>query len=400
MTSLDTSKLRDFYHRELTVDVVPFWLRHGVDREKGGLFSFLDRDGSLLSTDKGGWAQGRAAWTFSALCNRLDKQEHLEQREHWLSAARSCADFVRDKVLAGPEGRAYFELDREGQPLVLRRYLFAEAFAIMGLAEFSRASGDSSYLDSARQALATYDRFRGILPSKINPQIRPMRGHSDTMLMINVFQVMRDADPANADVYTIRINQRINELFRFFVKPERQVLLETVADDGSMTEGCEGRCLNPGHAIETSWFLMAEARRSGDEVLLRKAVEILKWSLERGWDTELGGIFSFLDLEGRQPAQIEWSMKYWWPQCEAAIATLMAYVATGDRCWELWFETIHKYMFSHFPDRVHGEWFGYLQRDGKLANSAKANHYKVFFHIPRFMLTVIGLLDELAANQY
>ena len=64
--------------------------------------------------------------------------------------------------------------------------------------------------------------------------------------MINVFQVLREADPANADHYTLRIKQRIDDLFRYFVKSDHKVLLETVADDGSMTEGCEGRCLNPG----------------------------------------------------------------------------------------------------------------------------------------------------------
>ncbi len=389
MTKTRIAELKDFYLRELTGDVIPFWLTHGIDRERGGLLDFLDREGRPLSTDKGGWAQGRAAWVFSALCNRLGP------REEWMAAAKSCADFTRDKVLAGPGGRAYFELDREGRPLVLRRYLFAEAFAAIGLAEHSVASGDPSYLEAAKRALAVYDRFRGTLPAKIEPTLRPMRGHSDTMLMINVFQILRDADPGNADSYTRRIEERIAELFRYFVKPELKALLETVAPDGGMTEGCEGRCLNPGHAIETSWFLMAEARRSGDEGLLGKAVEILDWSLSRGWDQEYGGLFSFLDVEGRQPAQIEWDMKYWWPHCEAAVACLMAYAATGDRKWERWFETIHDYSFRHFPDRVNGEWFGYLRRDGSVANTVKGNHYKVCFHIPRFMLIVLGLLDEL-----
>jgi N-acylglucosamine 2-epimerase len=273
----------------------------------------------------------------------------------------------------------------------------------MGLAEYSRALGNiqgskveaAGYLDAAKKALATYDRFLGTLPSKVDPVLRPMRGHSDTMLMINVFQVLREADPANASVYTARIKQRIDELFRYFVKSDRKVLLETVVDDGSMTEGCEGRCLNPGHAIETSWFLMVEARRNGDDALMAKALEILEWSIERGWDQEYGGLYSFLDLEGRQPAQIEWDMKYFWPHNEAAIATLMAYSVTGDRRWERWFETVHEYSFAHFPDRVHGEWFGYLHRDGSVANTVKGNHYKVCFHIPRFMLTVIGLLDSL-----
>jgi len=86
---------------------------------------------------------------------------------------------------------------------------------------------------------------------------------------------------------------------------------------------------------------MSEAHFTGDKALMKKAIDLLSWSLELGWDTEFGGLFSFLDAEGRQPAQIEWDMKYWWPHCEAIIATLMAYVLTKDRRWERWFETIH-----------------------------------------------------------
>lgn len=393
MTKSKIQTLRDFYHRELVCDVAPFWIGHGIDREKGGLLDFLDRQGTPISTDKGGWAQGRAAWIFSALHNEL------EPCDEYLVAAKSCADFTRDKVLAGPGGRAYFELDSEGRPLVLRRYLFSEAFAIMGLAEYFKASGDTSYLKKALETLDVYDRFRGKLEPKINPDLRPMRGHSDTMIMINVFQVLRSADPEHAAMYTLRIAERVQELFRYFVKPELKALLETVGPNGEMTEGCEGRTLNPGHAIETSWFLMNEARFTHDFGLMKQAMDILSWSLERGWDTEFGGLYSFLDVGGHQPAQIEWDMKYWWPHCEALIATLMAYTTTKDRRWERWFETIHDYTFSHFPDRIYGEWFGYLHRDGSVATTVKGNHYKVCFHIPRSMLKIIQLLDELAKEE-
>ncbi|GAB1482493.1 hypothetical protein MASR2M78_13080 [Treponema sp.] len=233
MTNARLAELRDFYYRELTEDIVPFWLKHGIDKEQGGLLDFLDIEGKPLSTDKGGWAQGRAAWTFSALYNRLEK------RTEYLEAAKTCADFTKDKVLSGPNGRAYFELDCSGRPLVLRRYLFAEAFAMIGLAEYARASGDFAYLKWAKQALATYDQNLGKLPSKVDQQVRPMRGHSDTMLMINVFQIMREVDMDNAHQYTERIRQRIDELFKYFVKPDRKILLETVAEDGSATEGPE-----------------------------------------------------------------------------------------------------------------------------------------------------------------
>ncbi len=393
MTESRLRSLRDFYYRELTFDVAPFWIEHGIDAENGGLLDFLDRLGNPLSTDKGGWAQGRAAWIFSALYNQF------QPRKEYLEAARSCADFTRDKVLAGPNGRAYFELDRKGSPLVLRRYLFSEAFAIIGLAEYSKASGDHSYLEKALDTLQVYNRFRGKLEPKVNPELRPMRGHSDTMIMINVFQILRDIDPDHTEVYTKRIAERVDELFRYFVKPELTALLETTGLNGEMTEGPEGRTINPGHAIETSWFLMNEARYTQNSELMKQAIEILSWSLERGWDTEYGGLFSFLDIEGRQPVQVEWDMKYWWPHCEALIATLTAYTVTKDRRWERWFETIHDYTFSHFPDRIYGEWFGYLHRDGSIANTVKGNHYKVCFHIPRSMLMILKLLDQLAKEE-
>jgi N-acylglucosamine 2-epimerase len=375
MTDNRMAELRDFYSRELLEDTIPFWLGHGLDRECGGLLDFLDRKGEPLSTDKGGWIQGRFTWVLSRLV------EAFGPRPEWLEAAGSCAAFVRDKVLSGPEGRGYFELTRDGRPLVLRRYLFTEAFAVIGLAKYSQASGDPSWLEAARGTLALHGAKRGRL---------------ETMILINVYQVLRECDPARASEYTAMIDAQLAELFRYFVKPELGALLETVNLDGSLAEGCEGRCINPGHAIETAWFIMEEGRARGDRGLVDKALPILEWSLERGWDEAEGGLFSFVDLEGRQPAQIEWDMKYWWPHCEATYATLLASMLTGEGRWERWFDRLHDYTWSRFPDPVHGEWFGYLHRDGSVANDVKGNHYKGAFHVPRFELNSAVLLDAAA----
>ncbi|MBL8967066.1 MAG: AGE family epimerase/isomerase, partial [Spirochaetaceae bacterium] len=396
MTKARIAELRDFYLRELRGDTLPFWIEKGIDREHGGLLDFLDREGRPLSTDKGGWIQGRFTWVLSRAANSAASSP--EERARWMEAARLCADFVRDKVLAGPDGRAYFELDGEGRPLVLRRYLFAEAFAVIGLAEYARALGPAAgapYLAKALETLAVLEANRGKLAPKIDPATRRLRGHSETMILINVFQVLRDADPARAADYTRRIDAQIEELFRWFVKPELRVLLETVNEDGSLAEGCEGRCVNPGHCIETAWFIMEEGRRRGDESLVRGVLPILEWSLERGWDAEFGGLFSFVDLEGRRPAQIEWDMKYWWPHCEATYGCLLAYALTGEPKWERWFETLHDYTWRRFPDPAHGEWFGYLRRDGSVANDVKGNHYKGAFHVPRFELYAGLLLDAM-----
>ena len=135
------------------------------------------------------------------------------------------------------------------------------------------------------------------------------------------------------------------------MKPEKKCVLETVQGDGSIWDTPTGRTVNPGHAIETSWFLLEEARRRGDSQLLAGALQILEWSLEMGWDPQYGGILYFVDCDGKQPEPYEWDMKLWWPHNEALYATLLAHHLTGDAKWATWYERLHAYTFSHFPDR-------------------------------------------------
>ncbi len=47
--------LRALYQDALANDVMPFWLLHGMDREHDGIMTTLDRDGSVLDSDKSIW---------------------------------------------------------------------------------------------------------------------------------------------------------------------------------------------------------------------------------------------------------------------------------------------------------------------------------------------------------
>jgi N-acylglucosamine 2-epimerase len=105
----------------------------------------------------------------------------------------------------------------------------------------------------------------------------------------------------------------------------------------------------------------------------------------RGWDREHGGILYFTDLRGL-PVQEYWhDMKFWWPHCEAIIATLLAWKLTGNSRYAEMHAQVHDWSFKHFPDREHGEWFGYLHRDGTPSQRAKGNLFKGPFHLPRML---------------
>ena len=154
------------YRDALLGDVIPFWLRHGIDREHGGFLTALDRDGTAIDTDKSVWFQGRGAWMFATLYNTV------EQKPEWLDAARSGIEFLRRHGFAA-DGKMYFTVTRDGQPLRMRRYVFSESFAAIANATYARATGDSQATADAVSCLASYLRY-SFEPGHIPPKsVRP-----------------------------------------------------------------------------------------------------------------------------------------------------------------------------------------------------------------------------------
>ena len=386
------AQLAAFYRATLLENVIPFWLRHGLDREHGGIFTALDRGGSLLDTDKSVWFQGRAGWMFATLYNTV------APRAEWLAAARSCIEFSRQHCFA-PDGKMYFSVTRDGKPLRMRRYVYSESFAAVAHAAFAKASGDARSAAEAEKLFANYLRY-SFTPGVMNPKFeptRPAKGLAPLMISIVTAQELR-ANLGDVKVSgrtcTEWITTSIAEIERDFLKPDLSALLETVAPDGSVIDHLDGRTLNPGHAIECAWFVMHEGAVRGDKKLIQLGAQILDWMWARGWDEEYGGIFYFRDVLGK-PVQEYWhDMKFWWPHNEAIIATLLAWKLTGDPKYARWHQLVHDWSFQHFTDPELGEWYGYLHRDGRVSQPAKGNLYKGPFHLPRMLWYCAAALAE------
>lgn len=377
------------YRKDLLTDIMPFWLEHGWDREHGGIYTCLNRDGSLMDGTKSVWFQGRFAFVCVYIYNNVEKDARL------LEAARSTLDFI-EAHCADADGHMYFEVTAEGTPLRKRRYVFSESFAAIAMSEYALATGDMTY---ARKALDLFNRMirflttPGFLPAKYEDTVA-LRGHSITMILINVAARIRAVLPAPA--LDSQITDSIDALRRYFIHPEFKALLETVGPDGGFIDTNMGRTINPGHCIETAWFLLEEAKfRDWDKELTQMALTILDWSWEWGWDKEFGGIINFCDCRNLPPQDYSQDMKFWWPQTEAIIATLYAYQATGNTHYLDMHRQISEWTYAHFPDKEQGEWYGYLHRDGTVAQPAKGNLFKGPFHIPRMMTKAYVLCNEI-----
>jgi N-acylglucosamine 2-epimerase len=367
--------LADFYRDQLFQDCVPFWFPRMVDDVHGGFLHCFDHDGTLVDEDKSVWAQGRTAWMLLTLY-----LEH-EQRPEWLSWAESGLTFLENHCV-DEDGRMFFHVARDGTPLRKRRYAFSESFASIAYAAHAAATGSAS---SADKALQWFERYLDwtFTPGRMPPKFtahRPLIGIGPRMIALVTAQELRKHLRHD---FSNRIDNWLEEIERLFVKPDLQVVMEQVTPEGAVSDHFDGRTLNPGHAIEAAWFIMEEAAHRNDTRLVKLGCTMLDWMWQRGWDAEHGGLFYFRDVFNK-PVQEYWQdMKFWWPHDEALIATLYAHKLTGDEKYLRWHEQCREWSFQHFGDPEHGEWFGYLHRDGTKANTLKGSLWKSFFHHPR-----------------
>ena len=369
--------LARIYSETLLKDVLPFWEKFSPDREYGGYFTCLDREGKVYDQDKFIWLQARQVWTFSMLYNRL------EQKAAWLEMAELGMDFLARNAM-DKNGNCYFSVTREGRPLVQPYNIFSDCFTAMAAGEYARASEDEEMKDLA---LGLYNRVlkRRRKPKgryeKAVPGTRPMESLALPMILANLTTELAWLLPGGLAEKTT--GECREALFGRFLDQDRLLLHEFSAPGGDFSDTFDGRLINPGHGIEALWFLMQIAEGQGDRAAIDRAVEILLSVLDFGWDEQYGGIFYFKDSEGKPLQQLEWDQKLWWVHLESLVALSMAWRLTGNRKCMEWFDRVHEYAWGSFSDPVNGEWFGYLNRQGKVLLYLKGGKWKGCFHLPR-----------------
>ena len=387
---MDFKKLANRYKTELLDSVLPFWLNKSIDKEYGGYFSCLDRDGSVYDTDKFIWLQGREVWLFSMLCNKLGK------KQEWLDAAIQGAEFLK-KYGHNGDYDFYFSLTREGKPLVEPYNIFSNTFACMAFAQLAKATGSEEYAEIARRIFKRILERRGNPKgkwSKAVPGTRPMKDFALPMIICNMALEVEDIinDPQQLEK---TIDECLHEVLDVFYQPDLGCMLENVSSlDNSRLDCFEGREINPGHDLEALWFIMNLGIRRNNKALIDKCVEISLSVIERGWDKEYGGIFYFLDSKGAPQQKLEWDQKLWWVHIESAIAMIKGYQLTGNKKCLEWFEKLDEYMWSRFKDPLHPEWFGYLNRRGEMLLPLKGGKWKGCFHVPRGLFEIWQILEK------
>jgi N-acylglucosamine 2-epimerase len=371
---MDLRATAELYRRELLDNVIPFWMQHSLDRERGGFFSCLDRDGSVFDQRKFVWMIGRQVWMLAKLYRQV------EPRPEWRDAALHGMRFLEKHAL-DKEGRVYFSLTREGQPAFFQRKPYSAVFLALACNEVGWMAGDTKYVEDAQELFAQVRHWIAH-PAELG---RPHYGGPPMSQLADIYVTAFLADELGEPWHIPACLAQLEH----HIDAERKIFRENalVADSPEARQFC------PGSVFEIGWILL---RQTEDPAWRSRILEAMAAAHDQGWDQEYGGYYYFLDVDGRPPLMLEWNMKLWWPHCEALVAFAHAYEATGDNAWLERFQQVHDYTWSHFPDRGHGEWFAYLDRHGQPTHYLKGGPYKCCFHVPRALWQVSEIFTRLA----
>ena len=385
---IDWLSLHNQYRQLLLDNIVPFWLRHGVDWENGGVLSCLRDDGSLANGDKFIWSQARSVWTFAALYNRIERRPaFLDAAENSL---RFLLNFGRDS-----RGRWVYRTDRRGYVLEGATSIYSDCFVVYGFSEYLRAVHDEHVLAVALKTLE-YVQHRveeeDFCETAPYPLPRGWRCHGVPMVLTEISSEF--AQTAGDDRFEAAADEYAERIMGRFLRTDRNVILEFLTRGYAELPTPAGTFVMPGHAIESMWCVMHLARRRGNDQMVHRAADVMRRHLELGWDSEYGGICLSRDIGGHEPYLPHAEKKLWWVHAEGLYGTLLAHELTGEGWCLDWYERIAAWAWKHFPVPDYGEWYQRLTREGVPTDEVVALPVKDPFHLPRAAILILQLLER------
>jgi mannobiose 2-epimerase len=399
MQAFNTSDFRNQLLKELTGNILPFWMTYVVDEVNGGFYGAVTNDLQVNNqVPRSAILCARILWTYASAMRRLGVEEYLLMA-HW------AYDYLTRAFWDPGYGGLYWQVDNKANPVFERKHHYAQAFGIYGLTEYYRATGEPASLALAQELFHLLERhaydpvYQGYIEGstrrwetlddmRLSDREINCRKSMNTMLHIleaytNLLRVWDEAQlkarhRALIETFQRHIIDHQSHHFKLFFDDQWHSLSDHVSY---------------GHDIEGSWLLVEAAELQGDAGLLGQvreaAIKMAEAVYREGIDDD-GAVFYEAGPQGLVDTN-----KSWWVQAEAIVGFYNAYQLTGEahfaqaayRCWE--------YVQTKMIDRTHGDWYKILNRDGTPDHTSyKAGPWECPYHHSRACLEMLARLDR------
>jgi mannose/cellobiose epimerase-like protein (N-acyl-D-glucosamine 2-epimerase family) len=354
LAGISLKELREKYRRDLFDDFLPFMDKFVIDHKYGGFMCFTDYTGKRESDNKSSWFEGRGSWVYAFLYNNLAR----EQR--YLDVARRSIEFV---LKSKPENENELwakVLTREGKLITgADGEIYGDLFIAEGLAEFSKATGEKSYWDEAKnlvlKCVRIYDRpdYRPTIgQTYLGKDARPFPGariQGAWMVLVRVATQMLEMRP-DAELEKIAARS-VDAVLNHHYNPAFRLNNELLNHDLSRPANEYAQLVYTGHGIETLWMMLDEVVRLKDKKLFDTFAERFRRHVEVAWDDVYGGVFrNLMNVD-----QNLWTLdKVLWAQEEVLIGSLFIYEKTGANWARQMFNQMFEYVQKTFPLKKYG----------------------------------------------
>ncbi|MBQ7423047.1 MAG: AGE family epimerase/isomerase [Prevotella sp.] len=418
----DIATLKKEMQDVLENNILRFWLDKMIDEEHGGFYGRIDGHETLHPTaEKGAILNARILWAFAASYRVLGKPEYLE-------AATRAKRYIIDHFIDKEFGGVYWSLDYEGRPLDTKKQFYAIGFAIYGLSEFARATGDKEALDYALQLFDCIEKhaFDSVNNGYIEAMTRDWQPIADMRLSeldanfpksqnthlhiiepyTNLYRALKachsgdsgeansrlkapDYSPLATPENVTRVGSALRNLINIFtdriLNPDTHHL--DLFFENDWTRGA-GQLESYGHDIECSWLMHEAALVLGEQDVLKRVEPIVKLvatASEKGLNAD-GSMVHEANLD---TGHVDDDL-HWWVQAEAVVGFFNIYQYFGDeqalqkslRCWQ--------YIKDNLIDFENGEWHWSRHADGTLnLEDDKAGFWKCPYHNGRMCLEIL-----------
>ncbi len=402
-------RLTEMARKELTGNILPFWMKHSVDNENGGFYGALTREGKpVANAEKCLILNARLVWTFASAYRIL-------KDDCYRVLAMRAYDYLCEYFFDKKYGGAYFMLDAKGVPTDTKKFVYGQAFCIYALSEYYRATGDVASRDKAVEIFKLIEKYgydaqvggyremlsrdwtyeRAAQTSRINPNPESARTMNTQLHLIEAYTALLRVMPSNALVRT-KVREHLNIFLNRIYDPKTRHLKMFFRDDWSSTTDA----VSFGHDIEAAWLMTESADVLGDKDMKAKvkvvALAMSDACLKESIEPDGSMIYEYV------PSTQERSKtRTWWVQAETVVGFLNAWQLGGEERFLNASLNAFKYIDRYFVDKEYGEWWTRLGDGGKVLPGYlhKVDTWKGPYHNARMCYEILERLNAVCDEE-
>lgn len=389
------NELKDQISSELKDHILPFWM--GLkDDVNGGLYGEIDYHLTInKQADKGGIAFSRHLWTFSSAFRVTRNRKYLELATH-------VYKFMLEHLFDETHKGIFWLVDYKGKLLDDSKHIYAQSFAIYGLSEYFRATGEKKALDLAKEIFclieekgynnennAYMEEFSRKWDNLPNEKLSE-NGVIAEITMNTHIHILE----AYTNLYKVWPSKRLRNRLETLLQVHHQKIYNKdtnflgVFFDNNWNSILDIKSF--GHDIEASWLMDETIKtleinnKEYDEMIIDIAYNIAEHAIQED------GSLCNEEEDGRLDRT-----RVWWVQAEAMVGFYNAYERTNDEKFLILVKQLWEYTKQHIIDpRTNGEWYWSVEANGNITERSIGEPWKVSYHNSRFCLELIERMNK------